>query len=348
MRTLDPLTDPGWRELVLRDERASAFHTPEWLRALQRTYGFTPVAYTTDGARGELRSAVPFCAVASWLTGRRLVSLPFSDHCEPLVDGAAGLGEILGHVAAEARRSGWRYVQIRPRSGAATGAPGFQHEEGSYHHALDLRPDLDALFDGIKKNNQKDIRRAERSALRHVVGRDGAFVRAYFALHVMTRSTQGVPPQPFAWFQNLAQCMGDRLDIHLLLQDDTPIAGLVTILFRDQLMWKYSASDRVRDPTGLGKSLMWQSIRRAKEQGAATVDWGRCDAANLGLAEFKERWGARRSELSYLRYPEVTADRLPADRPRSHLLAGAARSIIPRLPPSVLAMAGRFAYRHVA
>jgi hypothetical protein len=142
--------------------------------------------------------------------------------------------------------------------------------------------------------------------------------------------------------------MGDRLDIHLLLQDDTPIAGLVTILFRDQLMWKYSASDRVRDPTGLGKSLMWQSIRRAKEQGAATVDWGRCDAANLGLAEFKERWGARRSELSYLRYPEVTADRLPADRPRSHLLAGAAKSIIPRLPPSVLAMAGRFAYRHVA
>jgi len=346
IRTLDPLTDPRWRELVERDERASAFHTSGWLEALRRTYAFTPVVYTTDGARAELRSAVPFCAVTSWLTGRRLVSLPFSDHCEPLVDGPVELGEILDHVTAEARRSGWRYVQIRPRSGAA--ATGFQHQERSYHHALDLRPDLDTLFGGIKKNNQKDIRRAERSALRYVVGRDAAFVRAYFALHVMTRSTQGVPPQPFAWFQNLARCMGDLLDIHLLLQDDTPIAGLVTILFRDQLMWKYSASDRVRDPTGLGKSLMWQSIRRAKEQGATSVDWGRCDPTNVGLAEFKERWGARRSELSYLRYPEVAADRPVADRPRSQWVAGAAKSIIPRLPPSLLAMAGRLAYRHVA
>src|SRR5688572_13104982 len=93
IRTLDPLTDPRWRELVQRDARASAFHTPEWLDALRRTYGFVPVVYTTDGARDELRSAIPFCAVASWLTGRRLVSLPFSDHCEPLVDGRARLGE---------------------------------------------------------------------------------------------------------------------------------------------------------------------------------------------------------------------------------------------------------------
>jgi CelD/BcsL family acetyltransferase involved in cellulose biosynthesis len=348
IRTLDPLTDPRWRELVQRDARATAFHTPEWLDALRRTYGFVPVVFTTDGARDDLRSAIPFCTVASWLTGRRLVSLPFSDHCEPLVEGRARLGEILEHLTAETQRSRWKYIQLRPRGGDATGARGFRNGESNYHHTLDLRPDLDTLFKGIKKDNQAAIRKAERSTLRHVVGRDGPFVRAYFALHVMTRSTQGVPPQPAAWFHNLARCLGDMLDIHLLLQGDTPIAGMVTISFRDQLMCKYTASDRARDHTGLGKSLLWQSIRRAKERGATILDWGRCEPEDVGLAEYKERWGAQRSELSYLRFPGVPADPVPAPRPHAQWVAGAARCVIPRLPPSVLAMAGRLAYRHVA
>ena len=34
-----------------------------------------------------LENGFLFCRVESWLTGRRLVSLPFSDHCEPLCKG---------------------------------------------------------------------------------------------------------------------------------------------------------------------------------------------------------------------------------------------------------------------
>jgi len=337
---IDPLNDRRWRDLVQRDPRASAFHTPEWLDALRRTYGFAPIVYAADPAQGELRSAVAFCGVASWLTGRRLVSLPFSDHCEPLVEDAERLAAILGHTAGEARSNGWRYVQIRPRTTGLGVAP-FEPDESNYHYALDLRPDAEAIFSGIKKQTRYDIRRAERGTLRHVVGRDDEFVRAYFRLHVMTRSTHGVPPQPLAWFRNVARCLGDMVDVHLLLDDGRPIAGLVTIQFRDQLMWKYSASDPVRDRLGMGKSLAWQSIRRAKERGATTLDMGRCEPANVGLAQFKERWGAARADLGYFRYPA------PA-RSRSRRITAAARRVVEHLPPPVLAIAGRLAYRHVA
>jgi len=340
IRALDPLTDGRWRDLVERDGRASAFHTPEWLDALRRTYGFAPVVYADTG-HGELRGAVAFCGVASWLTGRRLVSLPFSDHCEPLVDDPGALHELLGGVAADARRGGWRYVQIRPRT-APVIAHGFQRDEANYLYTIDLGRDIDAIFAAIKKNNRYDIRRAERTSLRPVVGRDQSFVRAYFRLHAMTRSTQGVPPQPYAWFENLARCLGEMLEIHLLLDGDTPIAGLVTTLFRDQLMLKYSASDPVRDRLGMGKSLIWRSICRAKERGATTLDWGRCEPHHTGLAEFKERFGAVRSDLVYLRSPGVTSR-----RQHSSWVDTAARSIVPRLPVRVLTAAGRVAYRHV-
>jgi CelD/BcsL family acetyltransferase involved in cellulose biosynthesis len=339
-QVLDPLADARWRALVDGHPRASAFHTPEWLEALRRTYGFTPLAYARDGA--DLSDAILFCGVSSWLTGRRLVSLPFSDHCDPLVDGADALGEVLGRVASDARRRGWRYVQIRPRS-AAVIADGFGRDESNYLYTIDLGRDLDAIFAAIKKNNRYDIRRAERTGLRPVVGRDQTFVRAYYRLHAMTRSTQGVPPQPYAWFENLARCLDDMLEIHLLLDGDTPIAGLVTIQFRDQLMLKYSASDPVRDRLGMGKSLVWRSIARAKERGVTTLDWGRCEPHHTGLAQFKERFGAVRSDLVYLRSPSV-----PPRRQHSSWFNTAARSIAPRLPVRVLTAAGRVAYRHVA
>jgi len=325
--------------------QSSVFHTTEWLEALRRTYGFAPVAYTTARSGSALTAAIPFCQVHSWLTGRRLVSLPFSDHCQPLSESAGDLEEILDSARADAKATDWRYVQIRPLVApplAALDRSGFRDEGTLLHFKLDLGPDLDTLFQGVKYDVRKDVRRAERSELRYVVGADPQMIAAYYRLHVMTRSTQGIPPQPLAWFRNIADCLGEMLDVHLLLRDSTPIAGLVTILYRDQLMWKYSASDPVGDRAGMGKSLMWRSIRRAKEQGATSLDMGRCDPEHVGLAQFKERWGGRRSELHYFRSPP-----LAEERPRPRWVSDAAKSIVPRLPASVLAAAGRLAYRHV-
>ncbi len=339
IRTLDPLIDPAWRDLVWRDPRATAFHTPEWMDALRRTYGFAPIVYATR--RDELHGAIPFCLIASWLTGRRLVSLPFSDHCEPLVEDHSQLAAILDDVAFDARMNEWRYVQLRPRSVGGT-VDGFERDESNYLYAIDLQPQLDLLFRGIKRDNREDIRKADRRGLKCVVGRDDALVRGYFRLHAMTRSTQGVPPQPYAWFQNLARCLGEMLEVHLLLQDDVPIAGLVAISFRDQLMVKYTASDPVRDRQGMGKSLLWKTIVRAKERGATTLDWGRCEPEHHGLAQFKERFGAVRTDLIYLRNPPA-----PADRHRPSWAARAAKYVVPRMPVTVLTAAGRVAYRHV-
>src|SRR5436309_1253555 len=83
---IDPLRDPRWGELADRHPRASVFHTPGWLEALRRTYGYRPIVFSTSAPNQDLRNGLLFCQVESFLTGRRLVSLPFADHCDPLVD----------------------------------------------------------------------------------------------------------------------------------------------------------------------------------------------------------------------------------------------------------------------
>src|SRR3954466_16366714 len=91
---INPLTDDRWPDLLERHSQASVFHTRSWLGALKRTYAYEPVAYTTTQPGTSLENGWVFCRIQSWLTGRRLVSLPFSDHCIPLTNTGAELEQI--------------------------------------------------------------------------------------------------------------------------------------------------------------------------------------------------------------------------------------------------------------
>src|SRR5262245_13226645 len=86
VQRIDPLTDSRWPQLTARHPRGSIFHPRGWLEALHRTYGYQPAAVTTDDNSGRLSGAIVFCHVKSKLTGNRIVSVPFSDYCDPLVE----------------------------------------------------------------------------------------------------------------------------------------------------------------------------------------------------------------------------------------------------------------------
>src|SRR5215831_17878224 len=103
---IDPLTDPRWPRLLERHPRASVFQSRGWLEALRRTYGYVPAALATRPSSGKLRSGIVFCEVKSWLTGRRLVSVPFSDYCDALVEDDDDQGQLI--EALHSHRA-WKY-----------------------------------------------------------------------------------------------------------------------------------------------------------------------------------------------------------------------------------------------
>src|SRR6266481_4360846 len=100
---VDPLRDPRWQTLVEQHPHASVYHTAGWLQALHHTYGYEPVAFTDSPPTSDLKKALLFCDIRSWLTGHRMVSLPFSDHCAPLCDGGTEFASLIGHLHATGR-----------------------------------------------------------------------------------------------------------------------------------------------------------------------------------------------------------------------------------------------------
>src|SRR4051812_44068231 len=154
----NPLSDDRWGELVDHHPQASPFHCRGWLQALRSTYGYEPFVFTSAPPGDPLRDGVVFCRVCSWITGKRLVSLPFSDHCEPLLIHPADLREFAYRLQVECAQQNVGYAELRPRY--ASDHTDFTPIRPFFLHTLDLAPSMEKLFSGLHKDSiQRKIRR---------------------------------------------------------------------------------------------------------------------------------------------------------------------------------------------
>lgn len=343
--TIDPLADERWPQFVDRRPDSSVFHSRGWLEALKHTYGYEPVVYSTSGPSEPLENGVPFCRVKSWLTGKRLVSLPFSDHCQPLVSSSEHLGEILRVAEEDSNGGAMKYVELRPLSSEPAVYQGQAYGEGSefYFHALDLTKSLDDIHGSFHKTAiQQMIRRAERENLVLDEGRSDEHLKMFYDMLLMTRRKHQVPPQPMEWFRNVLECLGDHAKIRVALHEGVPTAAILTASHNLIHYYKYGCSDARFSKLGGTPFLIWEAIKDAREQGATMFDMGRSDTSNAGLVSFKSRWGAEQSQISYYRYPAPSPSE-SSEGWKMHL----AKQVFSRLPNSMMAVAGKAMYRHV-
>jgi len=338
----NPLTDPRWDDLVSRHDLASAFHQHGWLEALSRTYGYQPLVLTTAPAGKPMRDGLVFCRVSSWITGTRIVSLPFADHCDPLIDNKMELAEFLHRLQAERKSQQWRYIEIRPLSQILGGQPGLQPSRSYCFHELDLTVNLEQIFRGLHKDSiRRRIQHGEREGLVHEVGRSEIFVDEFYRLLLMTRRRHQLLPQPRAWFKNLVECMGDNIQIRLARKDGVPIAAMMTLRHRSSVIYKYGCSDERLHNLGAMPFLFWKLIEESKASRAEKIDFGRTDLNHGGLITFKDKFGTARKALNYYRYPQEA-------KSRSATWDGLKiRQFFCVLPSSISSMAGRLIYRHI-
>jgi CelD/BcsL family acetyltransferase involved in cellulose biosynthesis len=340
---IDPLKDPRWCAFLKSHPRASVFHTIAWLEALRRTYGYKPIAFTTSPPGADLENGLVFCQVESWMTGSRLVSLPFSDHCELLVDDPTDQQHLLSALEHRFHEENWRYIEMRPLRKANLPAGVFQECETYCFHQLDLSLDLDTLFRKFHKDStQRKIRRAEREGINFEEGHSKSLLDAFYHLQLLTRRRHRLPPQPKRWFLNLIDCFGDALQMRVASKDGQPAAAILTLRFKDTLVYKYGCSDSQFNNLGGMHLLFWSSIQEAKKSGLQFYDLGRSDADNVGLITFKDRWGAERSTMTYTRFPPVRSQ--PSGRDWKLQMA---KHLFAHAPDTFLSLLGGFLYKHI-
>jgi Acetyltransferase (GNAT) domain len=341
IHVINPLTDPRWNDLVEHHPRSSAFHQRGWLQALNRTYGYDVFALTSAAPEQPLKDAVVLCGISSWITGKRLVSLPFADHCDMLLQHPEDEQAFSEWLRNECDRRDCRYVELRPRLRGVHA--GLQPGRDYHFHVLDLSPSLERLFDALHKDStQRRIRHAEKEGVRYDVGNSPQYVDEFYRLMLITRRRHRLFPQPRNWFDSLVSGMGDRIQIWLARKEQNTVAAMLTLRHGSKVIYKYGCSDERYHNLGAMPFLFWNLIEQSKATQADEIDFGRSDTDNTGLTTFKDRFGARREKLVYYQYSRrrrvVNASLKEWD---------IFRPILPILPDLLLSTGGRLLYRHM-
>jgi CelD/BcsL family acetyltransferase involved in cellulose biosynthesis len=343
LNIIDPLTDTRWDDLVARHPRASAFHRRGWLEALKQTYGYEPFVLTSAAPGEPLSDGIVACRIKSWLTGTRIVSLPFADHCDPLYGNVATRQPLFDRLVEECTRQHCKYLEVRPLEESGNPGNEFQSTESFYFHELDLRPGLEQLFKSLSKDSiQRKIRRAEKEQLSYEVGSSEEFITTFYNLLLITRRRHHLPPQPINWFRNLAKHMGDALHIRVARKNGAPVATLLTLRHGSNIIYKYGCSDGAFHQLGGMPFLFWKLIEEGKATGAECLDFGRSEMDNEGLVTFKDKFGTTKRTLTYYRYPQTKKQAA-----HSWGDSGLAKRMFSILPDGVLSAAGKILYRHI-
>jgi CelD/BcsL family acetyltransferase involved in cellulose biosynthesis len=341
---IDPVRDPRWAEFVEIAPAASVFHHPRWIALLEDQYGYEVLACCVADRDGRLRAGQALAMVKSRLTGARLVGLPFSDICPPLISEGDGVGAALTVALEELRiRLG---VPLEVHGSLPQLLPSAHPSKHYLHHVLTLEPDADAVMRRFAKPQiLRGARRAQREGVRVELRTDHDALMAFYRLHVATRRRQGLLPHPRQFIARSSRLLDDGLGFVAIAWDGAePAAAAVFLHFRDVLTYKYGASDASRLPKRPNNLLFVDAIRWGCAHGMATLDFGRTDIGHESLRAFKLAFGPDERQLVYTTLS--SSDSRPARDWRR--AGGLAAPLIRRAPPVVsrgLAemLVGRFA-----
>jgi lipid II:glycine glycyltransferase (peptidoglycan interpeptide bridge formation enzyme) len=299
VRAVNPLTHADWDNWISEASGAMFFHSAAWARVLHSTYGLTPHYFTLQ-RENRLLALLPVMDVNSALTGRRGVSLPFTDHCEPLGFSEATSAALIKEALQYGRARRWKYLECRGGTPFGEVAPSTTY----FGHKLELGRDTGVLFNRFESSVRRAIRKAEKCGVITEISQTLPAVREYYALHCMTRRHHGLPPQPFRFFLNIHRhVMSQNLGMVATARyQGRPIASTIFFHLGTEALYKFGASDPDFQEFRANNLLMWEAIKSYIGQGKKTLDLGRTSSQGDGLRRYKLGWGAEERPINYYKY----------------------------------------------
>lgn len=342
LKQTNPIECGKWDQQLLLTRGYTVFHSVGWVTALARTYRYKPVYFTRPADDG-LGLVVPMLEIDSFITGRRGISLPFTDYCPMIGNNDFSEQEVFHYICDHAGRAGWKSVEFRNGTEASQTLPvSVQY----LSHTLDLdrsEPEISARY---KSSIRRNLKKAVREGVKIEFSSSEKGINEFYRLNCLTRKKHGLPPQPKRFFVNLqryliARGMGI---IVLAVYKDSCIAGALYLHLGEKAVYKFGASNSKYQKLRPNDLVMAEAIKWYTARGFKSLSFGRTALENSGLRQFKNGWGAAESTISYCKY-DILKDRLIAEKAKTERLH---TKIFSKMPLPLLKLTGSLLYRHAA
>jgi len=313
-----------------------------WAEVLKKSYGYRPLYFVAFGDKG-ICALLPVMEVKSILTGRRGVSLPFTDYCEPIISEGVSFEEVFNFVTTEGKKRDWNYIELRYcRNPSPLSFPSSTY----LSHTLPLRKGDDSVFKGLRDSTKRNIKKAMGEGVEVKISDQPKSMEQFYRLNSVTRKRHGLPPQPFSFFKNVLELVirkGHGIVV-LALYQGKAIAASVFFHLGKKAIYKYGASDLTYQNLRANNLVMWEAIKWYSRNGYKSLCFGRTEPENQGLIQFKSGWGTTGHSINYYKY-DFKKEAFVPGRSRT---SGFHNRIFKNMPVPILNRVGALLYRHFA
>ncbi len=328
--------------------KGSLYYNEAWLALISKLYGYTFMPLITRDAAGQITGFLPVFSMQSPLTGRRLVSLPFSDYCPLLAKDEESANELIDQAIQLAHHQKVLYLELRAGTNEVISKRSDLVESNLYvRWLLPLHPDPATIWPKIKKPVQHQVKKSQKLGVQVRVAQQREDVAQYYRLHLETRTKKhGMPAQPQRYFFELWDEFAASGTMQLLLAEYSGkvIAGMILLASGTTLRYAYGASNENYLQLAPNNLLMWTAIQMGCMQGYQTFDFGRTARDNEGLMEFKRRWGATMESIPYYYYPQISGLATTSESSWKYRML---TSLWKHLPLPLAASLGGYLYKHL-
>lgn len=335
------LEDERILPFLMKDDGASIYHHPAWLKAISKTFSHKPGYVILKDNLKNLLGLIPFVWVKSYLTGNRIVSLPFSNFSDPL-------------VPSQYLKSAYNFLfmqfkdrckfDLRTQDNLSEILPDFSNAQNYVVHILHLNENLQTTFDSFHARSIRGaIRRAEKNNLTIDVDNSEISLRTFYNLEINLQKRLSLPPLPYVFFENILNGLKPLglIDIPIVWKNQKPIAAGFVLNFKDRFYIEYAASDKNYIGLNPNHKLYWEIIKQAHSNGCSKVDFGRTSIKNELLIAFKEKWNAVKYSVFHLDYPSKAKV-----KDEQNSLRYVLTKINSKLSANILKFEGNLIYRH--
>jgi len=296
---INKVKEENWNEFLKKTENATVYHTPQWKKVLEESFGYKPYYLFVVDDSDNILGFLPLMKVKSMLFGCRLSCLPLAHRCgyvgdstffEMVLDRAIKLyKEVLSKGTLEIRdTTGGHFNEVCNFSTCV----------------LELSSNTEKVWRKLDKSSVRwAIKKSMKLGVNVEVSNNLEDIKSFYELNCQNKKKKGVPCHPLKFFKNLLKYMPQYSRLYLAKINNEIIGGGIMLFFKDTVIYGYGAAKDSMLRYHPYHAFIWEAIKDACLGGYKYFDFGRVSHDNVGLINFKKRWGTKERKLYYTYYP---------------------------------------------
>lgn len=296
LEVVNPIESTLWHNLI-NNTRTTVFHSTEWISVVADSYSWIPQANILLDEAGKPIAGIAYFKIEDF-RGPRIISLPFTDFCDPIVETMGNWHRISDSLVDF-------QLPIRLRclhNQLIANDDRFKENNQAFWHRIDVQRDEEEIWGSIHSSARRAIKKAERNGVKVDFRNDKDAMIAFFELHLGVRKYRhNLLAQPFEFFEAIWEnfIKPEKGTIALASLDGDIVGATLNLKWQDTFYYKYSASALTQLAVRPTDIIIYESMKYAKQQGLNYIDMGLSEIEHEGLVRFKRKYATDEKVVTF-------------------------------------------------